>query len=288
MEYEFVRSNLDKLTCLFDANFLEDKLSSLSIFWATPHQKPWKELEWMEGLPQDLTCPPGLTDLEYLAKLTPKVIELALQVYQQIRPVCTDRTCRKMIAGKYEYQWKHHLRSKKSRSYPAVYYFKLMFQWVHEQWHIFEMELSRYERLCRELRYDSDMPVALQVEVTSEIVAAYLYDPRYYLTGIWAKVFSIFAHVFCQHFSEDDLPPEARKFMEAGFERFINLVRYYNVLSTRRLAPLQDRIAKIPPPPSMALYIKGDDSSDQCDAQGEPSTLDISHKACQADIPTRT
>jgi len=71
-----------------------------------------------------------------------------------------------------------------------------------------------------------------------------LHDPFYYLVGIWAKAFSVYAHIFCQHFGEE-LAPEMKTYVEASFERFMRFVKGYKILSTRRLAPLDKRIAKI-------------------------------------------
>jgi len=150
-----------------------------------------------------------------------------------------------MIAGKFEYQWKHHARSKKPRSYPAQYYLLMMFQWINEQKHIFEMEQMRHKRMVKELTSFNVIHTVFKDQATCTIVADYLHDPFYYLSGIWAKAFSVFAHVFCQHFGPEELAPEVKQFMEAAFERFMGFVKGYRILSSRRLAPLEDRIAKL-------------------------------------------
>jgi len=187
--------------------------------------------------------------LKWLAAQTPAVVELSKELYRQIRPFCTEKTCRKMTAGKYEYQWKHHPRSKKPRSYPAQYYLKMMFQWINQQKHIFEMENMRHDRLVKHMgEEDLDDPVLhpmFRHQALRLVIADYLHDPFYYLTGIWAKAFSVFAHVFCQHFTNEELSPEVKLYVEASFERFMRFVKAYRILSTRRLAPLDKRIAKL-------------------------------------------
>lgn len=201
-------------------------------------------------LPVDIRNPSKDTNkLKWLAAQTPAVIELSKDLYRQIRPFCTDKTCRKMTAGKYEYQWKHHPRSKKPRSYPAQYYLKMMFQWINQQKHIFEMESNRHDRLVRHMGEDDlDDPVLhpmFRKEMLRVLIADYLHDPFYYLTGIWAKAFSVYAHIFCQHFGNEELSPEVKSYVEASFERFMRFVKGYRILSTRRLAPLDKRIAKL-------------------------------------------
>jgi hypothetical protein len=186
-----------------------------------------------------------MSELDWLASQTPAVIELAKELYRQIRPYCTEKSCKKMIAGKFEYQWKHHARSKKPRSYPAQYYLHMMFQWINEQKHIFEMEQQRQKRLIKEFTVVPPLIHAAFTTTTCAIIAEYLYDPFYYLSGIWAKAFSVFAHVFCHHFGPDELAEEVKQFIEAAFERFMGFVQGYQILSPRRLAPLEDRIAKL-------------------------------------------
>jgi len=200
-------------------------------------------------LPVDVRAPNNTGKLKWLATQTPAVIELSKDLYRQIRPFCTDKTCRKMTAGKYEYQWKHHPRSKKPRSYPAQYYLKLMFQWVNQQKHIFDMESMRHDRLVKHMgEEDFDEPTLHPVFKNQSIrilIVDYLHDPFYYLTGIWAKAFSVYAHVFCQHFTNEELTPEVKAYVEGSFERFMRFVKAYRILSTRRLAPLDKRIAQI-------------------------------------------
>jgi len=202
-------------------------------------------------LPIDIRTPNKETNkLKWLASQTPAVIELSKDLYRQIRPFCTDKTCRKMTAGKYEYQWKHHPRSKKPRSYAAQYYLKMMFQWINQQKHIFEMESNRHDRLVRHMgEEDLDEPILHPLFRKDSnirvLIADYLHDPFYYLTGIWAKAFSVYAHIFCQHFGNEELSPEVKSYVETSFERFMRFVKGYRILSTRRLAPLDKRIAKI-------------------------------------------
>jgi len=199
-------------------------------------------------LPVDIRCPNKETSkLKWLAIQTPAVIELSKDLYRQIRPFCTDKSCRKMTAGKYEYQWKHHPRSKKPRSYPAQYYLKMMFQWLNQQKHIFELETMRHERLVRHLGEDLDdnLHPLFRKDAIKVLIVDYLHDPFYYLTGIWAKAFSVFAHVFCQHFGNDELTPEVKAHIELSFERFMRFVKGYKILSNRRLAPLDKRIATL-------------------------------------------
>jgi len=45
------------------------------------------------------------------------------------------------------------------------------------------------------------------------LIADYLHDPFYYLTGIWAKAFSVYAHIFCQHFGNEELSPEVKSYI---------------------------------------------------------------------------
>jgi len=200
-------------------------------------------------LPMDIRCPKDTPKIKWLAQQTPAIIELSKDLYRQIRPVCTDRTCRKMTAGKYEYQWKHHVRSKKPRSYPAQYYLKMMFQWINQQKNIFDMEQMRYEKMVKHLgNEDSDdasLHPLFNKEVIRILIVDYLHDPFYYLTGIWAKAFSLFAHVFCQHFDNEDLSSEIKQYVELAFERFMRFVKGHRILSTRRLAPLDKRIQKL-------------------------------------------
>jgi len=190
-----------------------------------------------------------MSKLKWLAQQTPAIIELSKDLYRQIRPFCTEKTCRKMTAGKYEYQWKHHPRSKKPRSYAAQYYFKLMFQWINQQKYIYEMENMRHDRLVRQLSEEgNDDPVLhplFRKDTLRILIVDYLHDPFYYLTGIWAKAFSVFAHVFCEHFGNEELSPEVKSYIEASFERFMRFVKGYRILSARRLAPLDKRISKI-------------------------------------------
>jgi len=46
-------------------------------------------------LPADTTCPDNLSELDWLANQTPAVIELAKELYRQIRPFCTEKSCKK-------------------------------------------------------------------------------------------------------------------------------------------------------------------------------------------------
>jgi len=206
----------------------------------------WEYLERKLFLPTDVTTPSGVNVITWLASQNQALVELATELYKQMRPYCTEKTCPKMRAGKFEYQWKHHPRSPKPRSYPAPYYMRLTIQWMNEQRLICDMEQTRQNRLVVELsKFEAKTHAIFGLTVVKESISEYLYDPFYYISGIWAKLISIFAHLFASHFGDGSLGREGSEqkvFIETLFERVIRFVKTYRILSTRRLSPLEDRI----------------------------------------------
>jgi len=206
----------------------------------------WEYIERKLFLPTEVGSPEGITAITWLASQNQALVELAGELYKQMRQFCTEKSCPKMRAGKFEYQWKHHPRSPKPRSYPAPYYMRLTIQWMNEQRLICDMEQMRQYRLIVELsKFEAKTHSLFGVRVVKELISDYLYDPFYYISGIWAKLISIFAHLFASHFGDGSLGREGseqRIFIETLFERVIRFVKAYRILSTRRLSPLEDRI----------------------------------------------
>jgi len=205
-------------------------------------------IERKQYLPAEVQSPEGVNTTTWLASHNQALVDLAGELYRQMRTsnYCTEKTCPKMRAGKFEYQWKHHPRSPKPRSYPAPYYMKLTTQWMNEQRLICEMEQMRQSRLVEELsKFEAKVHPLFGDIVVKDIISEYLYDPFYYISGIWAKLISIFAHLFAQHFGDGSLGREGSEtkiFIETLFERVIRFVKTYRILSSRRLSPLDDRM----------------------------------------------
>jgi len=206
----------------------------------------WEYYERKLFLPTEVAFPDGYNTITWLAQQNQALVELAGELYKQMRMYCTEKTCPKMRAGKFEYQWKHHPRSPKPRSYPAPYYMRLTIQWMNEQRLICDMEQMRQQRLIEELsKFEVKTHSIFGNKLFKETVGDYLYDPFYYISGIWAKLISIFAHLFASHFGDGSLGREGSEqklFIETLFERVIRFVKTYKILSTRRLSPLEDRI----------------------------------------------
>jgi len=216
--------------------------------WALPDiiELIWEYIERKMFLPLDVGVPEGISTINWLESQNQGIVDLAGELYRQMKQYCNDRSCPKMRAGKFEYQWKHHPRSPKPRSYPAPYYMRLTIQWMNEQRLICEMEQMRQTRLIQELgKYEAKVHPVFGHSGVKENISEYLYDPFYFIAGIWAKLISIFAHLFASHFGDGSLGREgsdSKNFIETLFERVIRFVKAYRILSTRRLSPLDDRI----------------------------------------------
>eukprot|EP00457_Paulinella_chromatophora_P009849 gb/GEZN01009927.1/.p1 GENE.gb/GEZN01009927.1/~~gb/GEZN01009927.1/.p1 ORF type:complete len:302 (-),score=50.57 gb/GEZN01009927.1/:209-1114(-) len=213
-----------------------------------------------EPLGDDPTTPPGMDNHHWLAFHTPALIELFRQLKNQIKTLCTERTCPKMKAGKFEYQWKHHFRSKKPKSYPVPYYMKLVEEWLKEQDRILSMELWRYDNMKKkmeekgEIAHPDAVAKALEAERQKYVIGFYKYEPMKIIGGMWSKVFSVFAHIRLKHWQGNELSDEIKQFIQTSFERLMLYVQYHDILTENRLAPLKDEIAelnlKLPPKPA--------------------------------------